>query len=803
MSFSSRISARRVASPRFALVLSCLVFAGLASVPSVLVAQVPLPPMPDPHGSDQGAGASLLVPYFEIDLDDPEGRNTLVGLGLIGSEGQSDTDGVPARVTLWTDLGVPVLSFDLFLDRNGVRTLNLGHILRGGIPVTAPRPEDAALYPSCSNPLARPRFDLAARQELIARLTGMPDTEGMCSASPSADPSLLTGYLTVDALNDCAPLDLNPTSPGYFAEGGGGAASNRNLLWGDVALIDSRADSAQGFRAVSLTADSGRFPGVVDNGGAPTFYAHYSGGTDHRRPLAASHQTRFMQGVFDGGTDLLLWNAGLEAAAPRPCDEPLEAIFDWSGWVFDESTQRQSSVRMAATRRVDRITPGVTPGFEIEQSFGSIHLTTGLQSLFQWSPVQSWATPIFEAEGRFSVGLEGAAPGAVDRFAESRGCLLDDSPGATLLVPYFEVDLDDPEGPNTLVAISAVGERIPEEDFDPVLARVTVWTDYAIPVFAFDIFLERGGVQTLNLRRVLAGELPAGAATRDEIPFPNCSSPLALPTLDADFVTDLREVLTGRPSPWDGLCWSGPRGEGASLAVGFLTVDVVTACSADPFFNPRGEGYFAALDSAEPSHASDRNLLWGDVILIDESENAAQGYAAPALPADADRFGPVSGGSTFYSRLAWTTRGEDHRMPLTATYRGRFFNGGPFDGGSEWLVWGNAFVTDPLECTDLPSTCCAGLEVTAWNEAGDELGHRQIDDTYLWTRRLRVGGEFLPIEAPFGLLEVEAWSIPQGSVILPAPERTQGWATPLLSASGRFSLSWPATQRDWRCQEEP
>ncbi len=50
------------------------------------------------------------------------------------------------------------------------------------------------------------------------------------------------------------------------------------------------------------------------------------------------------------------------------------------------------------------------------------------------------------------------------------GCALDDRPGATLLLPYFEVDLDHADGVTTLFSVSNASATA-------VLANVVVWTD--------------------------------------------------------------------------------------------------------------------------------------------------------------------------------------------------------------------------------------------------------------------------------------------------------------------------------------
>lgn len=769
----------------------------------------PLPQLPDLNVSDQGPGASLLIPYFEVDLIDSEGANTLIGLGDFGPEDVppgGDATGVPVRVTLWTNLGIPVLGFDLFLVPGGAQTLNLGDILRTGrIPVTRPPEGAATVYPGCADPLENPTLANNDLITLAERLLGRPGPTGFCWALPDENDSpgmyLVKGYITVDALNDCAPLEIDAGSPSYFANGSG-VASNENRLWGDVALINSRLDSAQGFRAVSLVADAERFPAEGGNYQATTFYSQLSGGDDNRRPLSSDRQMRFLQGAFDGGTDFLLWNGGFEAKEPFLCDQPPDPNVSFFGAVLRESAQGEAGViDFSTARRIDRVAMGETYGFAADHAFGSVHLSTDLRSLFGPIPVQSWALPIFEAEGRFSVGLEGSTPGALDRFATTRGCLLDDGPGATLLMPYFEVDLDDPEGPNTLVALAALAQRFPEEDIffdqlEPVLTRVTLWSNWGIPLLAFDVFLERGGVQTLNLRRVLAGELPASGGSREAIPFENCVSPIALPELDEGFFAELRRALSGEPSAVDSLCRSAPRGEGGRLATGFLTVDTVRACSTDLAVHPRAEGYFV---DGGTGHATNDNLLWGDVILIDSSENAAQGYGAVVLPASAERYGDGARLPTFYDEFG-PSGGRDNRMALYNSYRGRFFNGGPFDGGSEWLVWNNTVVNQPMACDApfVPDGTASAVRVNGWTEAGEHLGEWFVFDPFRWTRRLPIGGDAVPVGAPFGVLEMEAVRT-GGILLLPGVLLAQSWATPLLSASGRFSLAWPAAQRDRLC----
>ena len=67
---------------------------------------------------------------------------------------------------------------------------------------------------------------------------------------------------------------------------------------------------------------------------------------------------------------------------------------------------------------------------------------------------------------------------------------IDYVPAATLLLPYFEVDLNDPNGPQTSFTVVNTGAA-------PTTVKVTLWTDYAVPSFHFDLYL--GGRDTVEV----------------------------------------------------------------------------------------------------------------------------------------------------------------------------------------------------------------------------------------------------------------------------------------------------------------
>ncbi len=82
---------------------------------------------------------------------------------------------------------------------------------------------------------------------------------------------------------------------------------------------------------------------------------------------------------------------------------------------------------------------------------------------------------------------------------------IDNVPAATLLLPYFEVAVND-GGINTLFSINNASATA-------ILAHVTVWSDQSIPVLDFDVYLTGFDVQTINLNEVLVwGKLPVTAS---------------------------------------------------------------------------------------------------------------------------------------------------------------------------------------------------------------------------------------------------------------------------------------------------
>jgi hypothetical protein len=374
------------------------------------------------------------------------------------------------------------------------------------------------------------------------------------------------------------------------------------------------------------------------------------------------------------------------------------------------------------------------------------------------------------------VGLLAVGAGPAGAGEAPRGCASGAVPAATLLVPYFEVDLDGADGRTTLVAVSNAGSH-------STLAHVVLWTDWGLPTLAFDLFLAQDDLQSINLRDVFAGALPATGGGS----FVGCSNPLTLPTLDATALATLRQQHTGQPDS-QGKCAGSGRG-GVDVATGYVTIDVAQGCSATRPY-PTNNGYFIAGGTGI---ASNENLLLGDFFYVDGAQNYAQGNEAVPIVADAARFGGWH--STFYG--AWTGHtGDDARAPLGTRYRARYMNGGAFSGGTDFIVWAEPSYStpQPVRCGEREDSVdrCQLLRLIVFNEEA-VLENVIYDDVVPEVAARRsVGSEELPAISPFGTIDVE-------NLIQPCPFPgasipLQSWVMPLSSASGRFSVGLNASR---------
>jgi len=374
-------------------------------------------------------------------------------------------------------------------------------------------------------------------------------------------------------------------------------------------------------------------------------------------------------------------------------------------------------------------------------------------------------------------------------------------PAATLLLPRFEVDLANPGGTTTLLSINNASD-------DVVLASVTLWSEWAVPVVAFNVYLTGYDVHTVNLRDVIAfGDLPntgpsnalsslgAFSVGPHSTFGGTCSAALGAAPNHANLsgmqLQVVQQALTGQPLSTNGQCASLP-GD-STLARGYATVDVVRNCTPD---FPDHVGYF--VDGGQGT-AGNANVLWGDYFVVSPEENFAQGYTLVHIEADGASLGVADGAcdtvdrdpTTFYCTLRnpTTQPGEDNREGLPSVYATRYLAGGAFTGGTELLAWRdkNGTGSGATRNCAAPPTSLGEAQVVAFDE--QENPALSLPGTGFLpynTNRVRVGVD-VAIDAPFGWLFL---NLNDGN---PAQEYfRQAHLTPTMSAEGRFSVGFDA-----------
>ena len=389
---------------------------------------------------DDVPAATLLLPYFEVDLDNPDGVTTLMSIN------NASAAAVLAHVVLWTDLSVHVLDFNIYLTGYDVQTLNLRDLLvHGNLPLTADEANDPAgsispqgpasleaSFPNCPGilPYSNPALDATYLDHVQSALTGQASVvffEGLCSGVDHGD-RIARGYVTVDAVSECS-TDF-PQDPGYFLTGGLGTATNQNVLWGDYFFIDNEQAFAQGETLVHIEADARL--GAADY----TFYYRYALGADNREGLGNIFAVRFIDGgQFDGGTSLLVWrdakrivqpfSCALEAPAPFPLGQNQLVVFD-----EEENFEVPEGCTISPCDPGETLTPFPWetqrtkvrgPALPATPNFGWIYLNLNLE--VSASPVpfaqlmQNWVSVVMGAKGRLSVGFDAIQLGNVTRPA--------------------------------------------------------------------------------------------------------------------------------------------------------------------------------------------------------------------------------------------------------------------------------------------------------------------------------------------------------------------------------------------------
>ena len=374
------------------------------------------------------------------------------------------------------------------------------------------------------------------------------------------------------------------------------------------------------------------------------------------------------------------------------------------------------------------------------------------------------------------------------------------APAATLLLPHFEVDLSERpgEGRTTVFNIINVSPY-------PQITRVTVWTDWSFPLFAFSIFLTGYDVQAIDMRDViLRGAVPSSSTTPGPISLPNFSNPnhaatmsndcsRRMPYMPARVIAEMRNALTvGRFSDAFPSCPAGEDGppqigsnHGATKAFGFATIDVVSTCS--PTLPNQAEYYKNDLLYD--------NVLIGDWISLDpKGEKNGHATASPMVHIRAVPEGGTAGTNvatrlphTFYGRFKPAV--SDRRQPLPTTFAARFIEGGPTGFHTQLTVWREGATGAEAVCSNYKMNAARPFtEIVRFDERENATIHKQLPATahLASTSKLSSSSPVFPARTSE---DNGGWFFIN---LADSGRATQNWVEVTLFAEGRFGVQYPA-----------
>jgi hypothetical protein len=392
------------------------------------------------------------------------------------------------------------------------------------------------------------------------------------------------------------------------------------------------------------------------------------------------------------------------------------------------------------------------------------------------------------------------------------------SPAATLLLPYFEVDLSNANGQNTLFSVNNASATA-------ILTHIVVWSDLGVPVFAWNAYLTGYDIQSFDLGAMLrAGTMPVTASagqdpndTRSpkgqfsqDINFASCSGQLPLPPVPANYISYLQSALTGGPSSFhSGKCVAQNLGT-PTIARGYITIDTVNNCTlrfpGDPgYFSPGGTG-----------DATNQNVMWGDYFYVNPSLDEASGE--PLVHVQASSVDPetsVPGQYTFYGRLdvpGYTA--ADNRQPLSTNFAARFVAPKDFKtiakarrkphlpASTELLVWRDPkALTNPFTCGAHPTWYPLGQEQVRAIDEQEKQETLSVSAAFpAATQRVTVGSTSLPVTSSSGWMYLNLNSF-QTNAPPEDPNADQAWVTILQRVQqgpngGRYDVGFRAIRLD-------
>jgi hypothetical protein len=775
--------------------------------------------------------ATLLLPYFEVDLDSPNGETTLFTVTNVTNVDQI------AQVTLWTDHAFPVIVFPMYLTGYDVQSINLFDIIERG-SIAPDRGTGTDVRPRGTYSSANAALDLSDCDRLPGILDAtyvhrMQDafTGGFVRALGNIAPACeniggvhknAVGYVTIDVVGACKPLyALDET---YWTE----LIRYDNALIGDYQQLNSLENSAQGGPMVHIRA--------VPEGGTPelrtrlvqydaefdrTFYSRFQPAAtprlDGRQPLPAQFATRWIQGgTATGSTSLKVWREGATGrnaacatfAENGDLDVREVVVFD-----EDENATAGLPVELPATSRTSVSESALYPQTANNAVSGWMYLN--LDRPGDAFAAQGWVISSMRALGRFSTDTDAQALGngcsepvrlseVTRQFGEQIGpapnnngndddevstqnddtCDIAAMPAATLLLPRFEVDLEDRSGETTLFTVT----NVTAED---QIARVTLWTDYAYPVYTFNLPLTGYDVQSISLFDVL-GRGVIGSTVPPRGPYSDRNRDISLGAcdqgpgaLDPALIALLQDAFTRGITT--GCNTIGSQHENA---VGYATIDVVRNCSS---ITPTDDDYWT-------SDLSHENVLVGDYQQVHLASNAARSAELVHIRAipegdGGDDHTPFA--RTFYSRFQRASSPRaDGRQPLPTTFAARWITGSVHAFATAFEIWRETTRGSATTCSTHPDNVAGIVEAVAFDESENAFGMvpcTRCSPPFEWNSVLpatsRVASNDSSVFPQPTNGSIGGWMYMNLDADADDDDAHQNWVVSTMAAQGRFSVA--------------
>lgn len=400
-------------------------------------------------------------------------------------------------------------------------------------------------------------------------------------------------------------------------------------------------------------------------------------------------------------------------------------------------------------------------------------------------------------------------------------------PAATLLVPYFEVAVNEDvsTAKTTLITITNVSH-------EPQIANVTLWTNLDRPVLNFPVFLTGYDVQALNLYELLVQGFIAppngtsSATTPGRRSLPNQGNPRFLPSaaqacsrgtipfvLPAAIRQDvLNAFTTGRIAG----CTEPVAVPQPGLATGYITIDLVATCTPENALSP---AYWDVLLYD--------NVLTGDWEIV--APNRATGNYAEGNPMVHIRAVPEGGNAgsavqttlpfTFYDRLLPEgKRRTDRRQPLPSAFVARYIEGGATAFATELLIWREARTGASPACGDLAANQAVMAEIVRFDERENPTARWGTDGTFPVAGSVGTATTFFPplVDDVGGWIYLNLnnggssaysaasrYDLVTDSSTVRGLRQSQAWVTTRMAAEGRYAVAFDSTALGNGCTPAP